>query len=188
MHVNETIAEAEHLVTLQETIRETAHTVYGITERLVDAVPDENRNPVVDNFVNFAYEDLLKADKINEMSRNLLTLGAYPSYQPVKQFWSRLEKRSDEQKDRLDHHLRLVCLGDSGELLPRRNAAEAVIDGFLKIYWSRNILFFGLDRSDHTGRLNDGEVRVLEGIIELSLEYVETVAGVVRSSTRVAPG
>ena len=180
-------AEVGHLLNLHQTVRESAQTVYEITERLVDALPDGMRNPVADSYVNFAYDQLLKADRLIGMGRSILNLGTYPSYPPVRGFWSNLEKRSDEQKLRLDHHLRLVCLRDSGELLPRRNAAEAAIDSMLEIYQSRDIMFNGLDKNQRTREFTDSEIRMMEGSIELSLDYVETIAGVVRRSTQIAP-
>ena len=187
MQQNATLAEAEHLVNLHQTVRESAQAVYEITEQLVDALPDATRNPVADNYVNFAYDELIRADKLIEMGRNLLSLKVYPSYPPEQGFWSNLEKRSDEQKARLDHHLRTVCLHDSGDLLPRRDAVEAVIEGMLNIYQSRDILFYYLDRNRITRELSNNEIRLLDGVIELSLDYVKTVAGVVRRSTQLAP-
>ena len=150
-------------------------------------MPDETRNPVTDNYVNFAYDELTRADKLIQTGRVLSSLKAYPSYQPERRFWANLEKRSDEQKARLDNHLRFVCLRDSGDLLPRRDAAEAVIDGMLDIYKSRDALFFDLDRNHITQELSNDQIRVLDGVIESSLDYVETIAGVVRRSTQVAP-
>ena len=187
MQRNEAEFEAERLVNQHQTIREFAKAVYDITERIVDALPDERRNPTVDNYVNYAYDELARADKIIEMGRLLLSLKAYPSYSPERKFWPVLERRSDEQKDRLDHHLRFVCLRDSADLLPRRKAAKAVIDGMLSIYESRDSLFYNLEVNDTTRELSDGQVRVLDGVIESSLDFVETIAGVVRRSTQIAP-
>ena len=184
----ETELRAEQLVNLHQTIRESAQVVYDITEKLVDALPDETRNPVADNYVNLAHGELMRADKLIEMGRILLPLKAYPSYSPETRFWANLEKRSDEQKARLDHHLRLVCLRDSGDLQSRRDAAEAVIDGMLDVYKSRDALFFDLDRNQHTQELSKGQIRVLDGVIESSLDYVEAIAGVVRRSTQIVPG
>ena len=188
MQRNETELEAERLVNLHQTIRESAQVVYGITEKLVDALPEETRNPVVDNYVNFAHDELMRADKLIQMGRVLLSLKAYPSYSPERRFWANLEKHSDEQKTRLDHHLRFVCLRDSGDLLPRRKAAKAVIEGMLNIYKSRDALFYKLEINDTTQELSNDQIRVLDGVIESSLDYVETIAGVVRRSTQVAPG
>ena len=188
MQRNEVELEAEQLVNLHQTIRESAQVVYDITEKLVDSLPDETRNPVVDNYVNFAHDELMRADKLIEMGRILLSLKAYPSYPPERRFWAELERRSDEQKNRLDHHLRFVCLRDSGDLLPRRDAAQTVIEGMLSIYKSRDALFFHLDRNQTTRELSINQIRVLDGVIESSLEFVETIAGVVRRSTQVAPG
>ena len=188
MQRNETELEAERLVNLHKTIRESAQVVYDITEKLVDALPDETRNPVADNYVNFAHDELMMADKLIEMGRILLSLKAYPSYPPERRFWAELERRSDEQKARLDNHLRFVCLRDSGDLLPRRDASEAVIDGMLSIYNSRDALFFHLDKNHKTRELSNDQIRVLDGVIESSLEFVETIAGVVRRSTQIAPG
>ena len=187
MQRTETELEAERLVNLHRTVWESAQVVYEITEKLIDAVPDETRNPVVDNFVNFAYDDLMWADKLIKMGRILLSLQAYPTYPPVMGFWSHLEKRSDEQRARLDHHLRFNCLRDSDDLLPRRDAAEAVIDGMLNIYNSRDALFLKLEINDSTRKLSNDQIRVLDGIIESSLDYVETIAGVLRRSTQVGP-
>ncbi len=188
MQRTETELEAERLVNLQQTMRESAQVVYHITERLVDALPEETRNPVADNYVNFAYDELMRADKLIEMGRLLLSLKAYPGYSSEKRFWAELERRSDEQKNRLDHHLRFVCLRDSGDLLPRRDAAEAVIDGMLSIYKSRDALFSHLDRNHTTRELSSDQMRVLDGVIESSIDFVETIAGVVRRSTQIAPG
>ena len=187
MQQTETELKAERLVSLHQTIREYAQVVYEITEKLIDAISDETRNPAADYYVNFAYDELRKADRFIEMGSNLLSLRAYPTYSPDKRFRSDLEKRSNEQKDRLDHHLRFVCLRDSGELLPRRDAAEAVIDGMLNIYHSRDAIFFDLERNQITRELSNNQIRVLEGVVELSVDYVETIAGVVRKSTQIAP-
>ena len=187
MQRHDAITEAENLMNLHQTVRESVQTVYKVTERLVDAWPDETRNPDADRYVNFAYDELLKADRLIDMGRSILSLKPYPSYPPVRGFSSNLEKRSDDQKERLDHHLRFVCLRDSVKLLARRLAAQAAIDGMLDIYQSRDILFRHLDRSRHTQELTNDEIRVLDGIIELSVEYVETIAGVVRQSTRIVP-
>ncbi len=188
MERTEAELEAERLVNLHQTIRESAQVVYDITEKRVDALPDKTRNPVADNYVNYAYDKLMRADKLVEMGRILLSLKAYPSYSPERRFWANLEKRSDEQKDRLDRHLRFVCLRDAGDLLPRRDAVEAVIDGMLNIYRSRDVLFYNLDRNHTTQELSDDQIRVLDGVIESSLDYVETIAEVVRRSTQVELG
>lgn len=187
MQRHDAMAEAENLVNLHQTVRESVQSVYKATERLVDAWPDESRNPDVDGYVNFAYDELLKADRLIDLGRGILSSKAYPSYPPVRGFWSNLEKRSDDQRERLDHHLRFVCLRDSVKLLARRLAAHAAIDGMLDIYQSRDILFRHLDRNQHTQELTNNEARVLDGIIELSLDYVETIAGVMRQSTRIVP-
>lgn len=187
MQRSETELEAEQLVNLHQTIRDSAQVVYDITEKLVDALPEKTRNPVADTYVNFAHDSLMKADRIIQMGRMLLSLRAYPSYPPARRFWSELERRSDEQKARLDHHLRFVCLRDSGDLLPRKAAAEAVIDGMLNIYKSRDALFLDLDRNSTTQELSEDKVRVLDAVIESSLDFVETIAGVVRRSTQIAP-
>ena len=185
MQRTETEIEAERLVTLHQNIRESAQIVYDITERLIDAWPDEIRNPVADNYVNSAYDELMWADKLIEMGKILLFLKAYPTYAPEKGFWVSLEKRSDEQRARLDHHLRFVCLRDSGDLLPRRKAAEAVIDGMLNIYESRDTLFYVLDRNRAPQKLSNSKIRLLDGVIESSLDFVEAIAGVVRRSTQI---
>ena len=185
MQKTEVELEAERLVALQQTVWESAQVVYRITEKLVDDVPDEIRNPVVDNRVNFAYDDLMQADKLIQIGKVLLSTGAYPSYVPDEMFWSSLEKRSDEQKGRLDHHLRFTCLRDLDALQHRRDSAEAVIDGMLDIYNSRDVLFLHLDRNRITRELSNCQVRVLDGVIESSLDFVETIAGVVRRSTQV---
>ena len=177
--------EAERLVNLHQTVRGFAQVVYDITEKLVDALPDEARNPAADNYVNFAHDELMRADKIIEMGRILLSLKAYPSYPPARRFWADLERCSDEQKARLDHHLRFVCLRDSGDFLPRRDAAEAVIDGMLNIYKSRDALFFDLDRNYTIQELSNDQIRVLDGVIESSIDFVETIAWVVRRSTQI---
>ena len=187
MQIDETHTEAERLVTALQTIRAPAQTVYDITERLVDALPDDIRNPIADNYVNFAHDELLQADKLINMGRHILETGVYPHYTPDRRYWVDLETRSDQQRERLDHHLRYVCLRDSGDLLPRRDAAEAVIDGMLEIYQVRDILFFNLNRNRHTNELTNQEIRLLDGLIELSMDYVETIAGVLRRSTQVAP-
>lgn len=187
MQRTEAELEAERLITLHQTIRESAQVVYDITEKLIDVYPDETRNPVADNSVNLAYDELMRADKLIEMGRLLLSLDAYPSYPSEMKFWAQLERRSDEQKSRLDHHLRFVCLEDTDDLLPRRDAAEVVINGMLKIYESRNVLFYRLDQNQRTRELHSDQVRALEGVIESSLDFVEAIAGVVRWSTRVAP-
>ena len=188
MQRTETKLEAERLVNLHQTIRESAQVVYDITEKLVDALPDETRNPVADNYVNYAHDALMRADRLIQMGRVILSLKAYPSYSPERRFWANLEKRSDEQKERLDHHLRFVCLRDSGDLLSRRDAAEAVIDGMLNIYKSRDALFCEPEINDTTHELSNDQIRVLDDVIESSLDFVETIAGVVRRSTQVAPG
>ena len=159
-----------------------ARTVYEITEQLIDALPDEIRNPMVDALVDGAYENLLRADSLIDTGRNLLKVDVYPHYNPDNTYWAKLESKSDEQRSRLDHHLRYTCLRDSAELEPRKDAALAVINGMLDIYQSRDILFLYLDRH----RLSSGERRLLDGIIELSIDYVETMAGVVRPLTRIA--
>ena len=179
--------EAERLVTLHQTIRESAQVVYDITEKLIDAYSDETRNPAVDNYVNFAYDKLMYADKLIEIGRLLFSLKVYPTYEPEEHFWPNLERRSDEQRARLDRHLRFTCLRDSGDLIPRRDAAEAVIDGMLEIYTSRDRLFYILDRDQRTHELSSSEVRLMDGVIESSIDFVEAIAGVVRRSTQVAP-
>ena len=188
MDRSDTLAEVERLLNLHRTIREPAQLVYELTEVLLDALPDGARNSVADNLANRAYDELLLSDRLIELARNLFTVRVYPSYPPVNGFWSRLEKRSDEQKQRLDHHLRFVCLRDYGELIARRNAAESVIDGMLEIYRSRDVLFYMQERNLKTGELTNGDVRLFDGVVELSIKFVETIAGVVRDLTRIAPG
>ena len=183
MQTDEVSAEAERLVTSLQTIRAPTQTVYDITEKLVDTLPDDIRNPVADSYVNFAYDELLRADKLINMGRHLLEMGVYPRYTPDRRYWVDLETHSDQQRARLDHHLRFVCLRDSDDLEPRRDAALAVIDGMLDIYQLRNALFYLLDR----GYLSTNQIRLAEGVIELSVDFVETIAGVVRRSTQVAP-
>ena len=64
MQRHDAISEAEHLMNLHQTVWDSAQTVYKATERLVDEWPDETRNPDVDSYVNFAYDELLKADRL----------------------------------------------------------------------------------------------------------------------------
>ena len=192
MPLTEVEMEAEQLVNLHQTIRESAKVVYDFTEKFVDDVPDERRSLVADRYVDYGYDELRRADKLIEIGRVLLSLKpnhlkSYPSYPRVKGFWSHLERCSGEQKKRLDHHLRFVCLKDSGELLPRRNAAEVVIDALLDVYKLRDMLFYRLDVNGVTQELSDGDIRVLDGVIESSIDFVECIAGVVRKSTQVAP-
>ena len=80
MQTDEVSAEAERLVTSLQTIRAPTQTVYDITEKLVDTLPDDIRNPVADSYVNFAYDELLRADKLINMGRHLLEMGVYPRY------------------------------------------------------------------------------------------------------------
>lgn len=187
MQKHEIELEAERLVTLHQTMRESAQVVYDITERLIDALPDGERNPIADMYVNLAHDALMQADKLIYVGRDLLSLGSYPSYSIERSFWSELERRSDEQKDRLDNHLRLVCLRDSDDLLARRNAAEAVINGMSSIYDARDILFLHLERNQSSEELSDDQTRMLDGVIESSIDFVETIAVVVRRSTQIAP-
>ena len=173
--------QAEHLVNLLDTIRASAKAVYDMTAYLIDLVPDGETNPQADMYVNHAYDELLRASNLLDMGRNFLATGVYPHYTPDVEYSVGLERRSDEQKSRLDDHLRLVCLGDTGDLEPRRDAAQATIDGMLEVYKSRDILFYLLERR----RLSSSERRLADGIVELSIDYVEAIAGVVRRSTQV---
>ena len=180
---NEISKGSERLVTLLENIRGLAQTVYDETEQLIDALPKEFRNPVVDPLVNGAYDQLLRADKLIQLGRSLLVVKPYPRYEVDETYWRELEKRSDEQRQRLDHHLRDTCLRDGHQLQSRKDAAQAVIDGMLDVYESRDVLFYLLERRS----LTDGTRRMADGIIELSLDYIETITGVVRPLTRIQP-
>ena len=157
--------------------------MYDVAEKLVDQFPDRLRTPHADFYLNNAYDQLKLADKHIEVGRIFVSFKAYPSYTPVKLFWSKLEKRSDEQKGRLDRHLRHHCLEDSGDLLPRRDAANAAIDGMLNIYESRDNLFKNLERNDVNQGLTDRVVRVLDGVIESSIDCVEIIADVLCTLT-----
>ena len=180
---NEIPREAEHLVTLLQDIRGPAQTVYDETEKFVDTVPDGLRNPIVDTMLNLAHDALAKGDKLTDMSRFLLTIPPYPRYKSNERYWRGLETRSDEQRERLDRHHRPRCLGDGPELQRRKDAAQAVFDGIGDVYSSLDILFYHLD----TRRLTSDTRRMLDGVIELSLDYIETIAGVVLDLTKIAP-
>ena len=135
--------EAERLINLHQTLRETAQVVYDITEKLIDSLPDETRNPVADNYVNFAYDKLMRADKIIDMERMLLSLKAYPSYS-------------------LD-----------------RNSMD--------IFNSRDAMFSYLDINYKSRELSNNQIRALDGVIESSIDFVESIAWVVRRSTQIVP-
>ena len=105
--------EAEQLVNLLENIQASAKVVYDMTAYLIDLVPDGERNPKADVSVNNAYDELLRASNLLDMGRNFLATGVYPHYTPKVRHSVHLERRSDDQKSRLDHHLRFVCLRDT---------------------------------------------------------------------------
>ena len=112
-----------------------------------------------------------------------MAVGVFPHYQPNPRYWAALEERSDEQRARLDHHLRYTCLHDSDDLLPRKEAALATIEGIAEIHRVHDVMFLLSD----TRRLADDEKRLVDGVVHLSLDYVEMIAGVVRNSTRIVP-
>ena len=181
--------ELVNLMNWQQRIRESAQVVYDITEKLLYAYPEENRDPRAVGLLDSAYGCSEAADRRLELCRSLLEMGAYPSYPPVRQFWSHLQQKSNEQRDRLDGHLRRVCLPDSGDINQRTKEGEAAIDGMWSIYGSRDVLFGYLNMNERRRILTDYDVRVYEGIIELSIDFVESVAGILRYSTQVAfPG
>ena len=181
MAENEIQREAENQIHLMESVRSDVRVVYEITESLLDAWPDNARNPVAENVTNFAYDNLLQADKLIGGARFILAIGVYPHYPPNSRHWRRLETRSDEQRDRLDHHLRYTCLRDPVHLQHRKDAALAVIEGMIEIYKSRDVLFYLMDKR----QLTDAEIRLSDAIVELSMEFVETLANAVSDLTRL---
>ena len=94
-----------------------------------------------------------------------------------------LERLSDAQRERLDRRLRSVCLGDTDELAPRKEAALAVIEGIAEIHRVHDAMFYLSDRRD----LDEYDQRLLDGMVQLSMQYVETVAVVIRKSTQIVP-
>ncbi len=175
--------QSERLVNLLATVHARAKTVYELTEPYLDTVGDDARNPLAESATNSAYDQLLSASRLIEAGRSLLAVGAYPRYNPSPKYWSGLEASSDEQRSRLDHHLRYTCLRDTGDLLSRKEAAEAVINGIVEIHEAHDVMFL----LSTTGNLEHDEQRLLDGVVELSLKYVETIAGVLRNLTRIAP-
>ncbi len=175
--------QSERLVNLLATVHVKAQTVYEITEPFLDVVDDDSRNPVAEGLTNSAYGQLLSASRLIVAGRSLLAVGAYPHYNPVPGYWSRLEASSDEQRGRLDHHLRYTCLRDTGDLLARKEAAEAVIDGIVEIHEAHDVMFL----LSQTGNLEHDEQRLLDGVVELSLAYIETIARALRNLTRIVP-
>lgn len=175
--------ELERLVNLHATVVERARKVYEITQQLVDSVPEEDVGFRANWATNNSYDLTLRADKIVAAEQSLRAVGVFPRYDPIPGYWSRLEGRSDEQRTRLDHHLRFVCLRDTGDLEVRREAALAVIDGIAGIHKQHDLLFYLSDRRN----LTDADQRLLDGIVSLSLKFVETIAGVIRDATRIVP-
>ena len=181
MRRHDAISEAEHLVNLHQTVWDSAQTVYKVTERLVDEWPDETRNPDVDSYVNFAYDELLKADRLIDIQAETSAIfeGIPNAIWPVGGFWWQSRMGSVPMTKGKDWTTTCVSFAYRirlGYWLANLTAREA-IDGMLDIYPSRDILFRHLDRNHHTQELTNNEIRVLDGIIELSVEYVETIAG-----------
>ena len=176
--------EAERLVNLHQTVRKSAQDVYDITVSLVDASHERMSNPRADWRVDQAFDALLRADKLIELGRILLSLKTYPRYEQVRMFQTNLRAHSREQRARLDDHLRVKCLKESVDL-PRRDAAKAAIDGLVDIYESRENLFYELYTNHVASGLSKWEVRVLDGVIESSLDFAETMADVLIPLTGV---
>ena len=176
-------AQAEILLNSMRDVRESAQVVYEITQHMLDAFPEGMSNPMAEALLNQAHDELQKSDNLLAMGRGMLRLGVYPHYPASEEYFRRMEEKSDGQKERLDHHLRYVCLRDSGSLLGRYNAALAAIDGLLRVYECRDAIFYLLDRP----RVASSERRLGDGIVDLSIEFVESIAGVLRQCTRIAP-
>ena len=183
MDASEVHRQSERLVNVMLTVHADATKVYKITERLVDNAHEHAWHPVGESVTDLAYDYLLSADKLVDAGRSLLAVGVYPHYDPVLGYWSMLEEKSDEQRKRLDPHLRRACLREYAELPGRKEAALAVIEGIAEIHQAHDALFYLADRE----RLSDDDQRLIDGIVELSLRYVESIAVVIRQATRIAP-
>ena len=164
-----------------QNLREGAMAYHRTTQNAVDIEPDGTRNNVADSIVDQAYESLLEADKLVGLGKCLLAVGAYPRYSPVKGYSAKLEARSDEQRNRFGPYLRLTEIQESGTLKPRRDAAITVSKSMENVYRAHDLLFYILAGSN----VPRDEKALLDGIIEISLDYMEVIGGALRQLSRI---
>ena len=181
MDDNYTLREAEHCILEIQNLREGAMAYHRTTQNAVDIEPDGTRNSEADDIVDQAYESLLEADKLIGLGKSLLAVGAYPRYSPVRGYSASLEARSDQQRDKLGQRLRLTELQESGALEPRRDVAVTVSNSMENVYRSHDLLFYIL-----AGQSVPHEERaLLDGIIEISLDYMEAVGRLLFQLSRI---
>ena len=173
--------EAERCILGIQNLREGAMAYHRTTQNAVDIKSDDTRNGKADHIVDQAYESLLEADNLVGLGKSLLSVGAYPKYSPVRGYSANLEKRSDGQRNRFGRYLRLTEIQESGTLEPRRDAAMAVSKSMENIYRAHDSLFYILSRSN----VPRDERALLDGIIEVSLDYMEVIGGTLRQLSRI---
>ena len=185
----------EQLIIAMENALESARGVYRETEKLVDAVP--NPNDLADRMNNEAYGDLLKAGQLIEYARHICQLGAFPSYAQLHGYTAGLVEKGREQSERIERHLSFVGLRDDDARRARRDFAQAFIDGVGEVQGFRERVYqqrptspkypeFGRTLEDQL-QDPDFHVRLLDGLVECSIDAVEDMAGAVRSLTRLVP-
>ena len=184
-----------HLVTALENTLESARSIYRETERMVDALPPHSWTG--EGMTNYAYDDLLRAEQLVNHARNISQLGAHPSYRRPSDYTVKLLRKATEQYERLTHHLGYVGLRDDDSRKVRRDHAQAFIDGMALVQQYRESVYSEKPRpSKYPGfgrnlieeyEDPDFHVRLLDGLVECSIEAIEAMAGVVRTSTRLVP-
>ena len=186
---------SEQLITALENMLESARGVYRETEKLVDV--EDNPNELAERMNNEAYLGLLKADQLIKYARNICQLGAYPSYRRPPEYRNRIMQKGSEQCERVTHHLSFVGLRDDDSRKSRRDFSQAFIDGIAEVQHLRERIYdkrpssskypeFGRDLLDE---LEDThfDIRLLDGLVECSIDAVEDMAGAIRTLTRLVP-
>ena len=186
---------SEQLIIAMENALESARGVYRETEKLVDAVA--NPSDLADRMNNEAYVDLLKAGQLIEYARHISQLGAFPSYAQPHGYTAGLVEKGGEQSERVKRHLSFVGLRDDDTRKARRDLVQAFIDGVGEVQGLRERVYdhhpasskypeFGRTLQDQL-QDRDFPVRLLDGLVECSIDAVEDMARAVRSLTRLVP-
>ena len=186
---------SEQLIIAMEDALESARGVYRETEKLVDAVA--NPNDLADRINNEAYGDLLKAGQLIEYGKHICQLGTFPSYAQSRGYTGGLVEKGGEQSEKVEQHLSFVGLRDDDTRKARRDLVQAFIDGVGEVQGLRERVYdhhptsskypeFGRTLQDQL-QDRDFPVRLLDGLVECSIDAVEDMARAVRSLTRLVP-
>ena len=190
-----TTMHTEALLVALENALEEARGVYRQTEGIVDQGEDfEN---LANSINDESFVELQRAAQLIRYARYIREHGAYPTY-PRRNDSSRLLlNKGREQTERLQRHLTHVGLRDDNSQLIRKSHSQSFIDCLEHVQYCREHVYDDKPAPSmyysYARTLEDEiedphfDIRLLDGIVNCSIEAIKAMANAVRSLTRITP-